>query len=111
MTILVDTLIALAPFALYPRLGALTVPLCGVLTVFYRGFLVLSKSLLDPFGNEDTLSENLSVLCLLIETNAGSERWSKAAEVLPFPVEPMASPSLCGRLALCTRLGFGLRSE
>ena len=42
----------LAPFALYPRLGALTAPLCGVLTVFYRGFLVLSKSFLDPFGNE-----------------------------------------------------------
>ena len=36
----VDTLIVLAPFALYPRLGALTIPLFGILTIFYRGFLV-----------------------------------------------------------------------
>ena len=72
--ILVDMLIVLAPFALYPRTGALTVPLCGVLTLFYRGFLVLSKSFLDPFGNDDSLSENLNISCLMAETNAGSVR-------------------------------------
>ena len=82
--ILVDMLIVLAPFALYPRTGALTVPLCGVLTLFYRGFLVLSKSFLDPFGNDDSLSENLNISCLLAETNAGSVRWMNGAARLPF---------------------------
>ncbi|KAL1527345.1 hypothetical protein AB1Y20_016015 [Prymnesium parvum] len=101
--ILVDTLIALAPFALYPRLGALTVPLCGVLTVFYRGFLVLSKSFLDPFGNEDTTSENLNVQCLVTETNAGSVRWKDNTKTLPFAVRATTTASLCHRLALCLR--------
>ena len=77
-------LIVLAPFALFPRTGALTVPLCGVLTLFYRGFLVLSKSFLDPFGNDDSLSENLNISCLMAETNAGSVRWMNGAARLPF---------------------------
>lgn len=109
--ILVDTLIVLAPFALYPRLGALTVPLCGVLTVFYRGFLVLSKSFLDPFGNEDTLSENLSVLCLVTETNAGSLRWRDATRNLPFRVQPALSASWCNRVAVCLRGGHSLHAN
>lgn len=61
--ILVDTLIVLAPIALYPRLGALTIPLCGVLCIFYRGFLTLSKSFLDPFGNEVRLHSNKLFSC------------------------------------------------
>ena len=48
--LLVDTLVVLAPFALYPKLGVLTVLLSCILVIFYRGFLQLSKSLLDPFG-------------------------------------------------------------
>ena len=82
--LLVDTLVALAPFALYPKLGVLTVPMSAVLVVFYRGFLQLSKSFLDPFGNGDSLSENFSISCLLCETNAGSVRWFNAIQELPF---------------------------
>jgi len=85
--LLVDTLVVLAPFALYPKLGVLTIPLSGILVLFYRGFLTLSKSFLDPFGNSDSLSENLSVACLLCETNAGSVRWLNAIEQLPFRPE------------------------
>ena len=79
MQLLVDCLLSFAPFALYPKLGVLTALLCPVLAIFYpnptptpnpnpnpkpnpnpnpnqvlvifyRGFLQLSKSLLDPFG-------------------------------------------------------------
>jgi len=82
--LLVDTLVVLAPFALYPKLGVLTVLLSGVLIVFYRGFLQLSKSFLDPFGNGDSLAENFSISCLLCEQNAGSVRWFNAIMELPF---------------------------
>lgn len=41
--VMVDTLVALAPFALYPKLGYLIVFLAPTLCVFYRGFLQLSK--------------------------------------------------------------------
>ena len=82
--LLVDCLVALAPFALYPKLGVLTVLLSPILVIFYRGFLQLSKSFLDPFGNEDSISENFSISCLLCETNAGSRRWYSAIEGLPF---------------------------
>ena len=84
--ILVDSLLVLAPLALYPRLGLLAAPLAGMATVFYRGFLELSKSFLDPFGNDDSLSENLQVDCLVTEINNGSERWTNGARKLPFDV-------------------------
>jgi len=87
--LLVDCLVALAPFALYPRLGVLTVLLSPILVVFYRGFLQLSKSLLDPFGNEDSTDENFNVFTLIRETNAGSLRWFSAVRELPF--KPAAS--------------------
>ena len=83
--LLVDCLVFLAPFALYPKLGPLAIPLSGILVVFYRGFLQLSKSFLDPFGNEDSTSENLSIDCLICETNASSVRWAGAIDELPFP--------------------------
>ena len=38
-------------YALYPRLGLFSVPMTGVIALFYRGLLELSKSFLDPFGN------------------------------------------------------------
>ena len=82
--VLVDVLIVLAPFALYAKLGPFTVPMSAVQTIFYRGFLALSKSFLDPFGNEDSLSENFSVHCLICETNAGSVRWARGLEGLPW---------------------------
>jgi len=84
--LLVDTLVVLAPFALYPKLGVLTVLLSPILVVFYRGFLQLSKSFLDPFGNGDSLDENFDINCLLCETNAGSVRWLHAIDELPFSV-------------------------
>jgi len=89
---LVDTLMVLAPFALYPKLGVLTVLLCPILIVFYGGFLQLSKSFLDPFGNGDSLSENFSISCLLCETNAGSVRWFNAMQELPFSAATGAEP-------------------
>ena len=82
--LLVDTLLLLAPCALYPKLGVLTLLLSPILVVFYRGFLQLSKSLLDPFGNEDSIDENFNIHTLICETNAGAVRWMDAAEELPF---------------------------
>ena len=81
---LVDGLVVLAPIALFSSMGVFIIPLVGLLTTFYRGFTVLSKSFLDPFGNEDSLSENFSVFCLISETNAGSVRWLRSIEELPF---------------------------
>ena len=89
--VLVDSLVALAPFALYPRLGALAVVLAGILTLFYRGFLGLSKSFLDPFGNDDSVGQNLQVETLLGETNKACTRWSTISK-LPFPLLPSPPP-------------------
>jgi hypothetical protein len=82
--LLVDCLVVLAPFALYPKLGVLTALLSPILVIFYRGFLQLSKSLLDPFGNEDSTDENFNVFTLICETNKGSLRWFQSVEELPF---------------------------
>ena len=84
--ILLDALVALAPFALYSRLGIFIVPLCGILTIFYRGFLVLSKSFLDPFGNEQTDVE-IEVPVLVRDLNGASTRFLEAAEALPVGYE------------------------
>ncbi len=88
--LLVDTLVVLAPFALYPKLGVLTIVLSPLLVVFYRGFLALSKSFLDPFGNGDSLAENFSISCLLCETNSSSVRWFSIVRELPFATHPDA---------------------
>lgn len=53
--IMVDTLMVLSPFALYPELGSLSIPLVGILTLFFRGLLKLSKSFLDCFGTYQPL--------------------------------------------------------
>ena len=42
--VLVDSLVLLAPFALYPELGSPSIPLAGLLTLFFKGLLELSKS-------------------------------------------------------------------
>jgi len=51
----------------------------GVMTLFYRGLLELSKSFLDPFGNKRVSSKfmaaDLEVDVLLAESNAGSVVW------------------------------------
>ena len=37
--VLVDSLVIIAPVALYAKLGALSIPLCGLLTLFFKGLL------------------------------------------------------------------------
>jgi len=85
---LVDSLLLLAPFALYPKTGAFSIFLTGVMTLFYRGLLELSKSFLDPFGNKRVSSKfmaaDLEVDVLLAESNAGSLVWPQGAAKLPF---------------------------
>ena len=82
--ILVDSLVWLSPFSLYSGLGSLSIPLCGLLTLFFKGLLELSKSFLDPFGNEGYPGQNIRVDVLVSELNFGaSSRWAKAAEYLP----------------------------
>mmetsp|Transcript_8704 Transcript_8704/g.13350 ORF Transcript_8704/g.13350 Transcript_8704/m.13350 type:complete len:456 (-) Transcript_8704:334-1701(-) len=82
--VLVDTLIIIAPFALYPELGSLSIPLSGFLTFFFKGLLELSKSFLDPFGNEGYPGQNIRVDVLVSELNFGAaSRWVKAGEKLP----------------------------
>lgn len=87
--LLVDSLVLIAPFALYPRLGAYSVLLSGLLTLFYQGLLELSKGFLDPFGNGRASGE-IHVEVLLAETNAGSLRWLRGVAELPRP--PLAAP-------------------
>lgn len=88
--VLVDSLLYITPFAIYPKIGAFSVFLTAILTLFYRGFLELSKSFLDPFGNLDPLGDredagpNMQVAVLIAETNAGSTRWLRGASAIPF---------------------------
>jgi len=82
--VLVDSLVFVSPFALYPELGSLSVPLVGLLALFFRGLLALSKSFLDPFGVEGYEDQCLNVDVLASEINFGaSKRWIQAAGVLP----------------------------
>lgn len=82
--VLVDTLVFLAPLSLYSDLGTLSIPLVGLLTLFYRGLLELSKSFLDPFGVEGYPGQNIRVDVLVSELNFGARaRWVKAAKACP----------------------------
>ena len=81
--IMTDVVLLLAPFALFPRLGALSILLSGILGLFYRGLLELSKSFLDPFGNEGSIGQNLVIDCLMGEVNAGSVRWVEGGARMP----------------------------
>ena len=86
--ILVDSLIIMAPFALYPELGTLSIPLSGLLALFFRGLLALSKSFLDPFGVEGFADQTMKVDVLVSELNFGaSKRWLQAGAFLPKPEE------------------------
>lgn len=88
---LVDLLLVASPFALYPRLGPLSMPLCALLTFFFRGLLELSKSFLDPFGNDETVGNNFRVDTLVGEQNAGSLRWKDGGARLPFPTPQLVA--------------------
>jgi predicted membrane chloride channel (bestrophin family) len=82
--VLVDSLVLLASFGLYTELGRLAVPLTGILTLFYKGLLELSKSFLDPFGVEGYPAQNIRVDVLVSELNFGAaSRWVKSGAVLP----------------------------
>lgn len=86
--ILIDSLVFLSPFALYPQIGSLTVILSGILTVFFKGLLELSKSFLDPFGTEGFPGQNIRVDVLVSELNFGAgSRWVHAGESLPYPTD------------------------
>ena len=82
--ILVDTLVWLAPLSLYSGLGSLSIPLGALLTLFFKGQLEVSKSFLDPFGNEGNPGQNIRVDVLVSELNFGAaSRWYEAADCLP----------------------------
>mmetsp|Transcript_23752 Transcript_23752/g.55918 ORF Transcript_23752/g.55918 Transcript_23752/m.55918 type:complete len:556 (-) Transcript_23752:59-1726(-) len=84
--ILVDILVWLAPFSLFPGLGSLSIFLCAVLTHFFKGLLELSKSFLDPFGNDGYPNQNIRVDVLVSELNFGAaSRWKCAAQRVPTP--------------------------
>ncbi|KAL3933307.1 MAG: hypothetical protein SGBAC_010459 [Bacillariaceae sp.] len=79
--VLVDSLVFLSPVCLYSDVGSLSVPLVGLLTLFFKGLLELSKSFLDPFGTEGFKSQNIRVDVLVSELNFGAQsRWVKAAD-------------------------------
>ena len=82
--LLVDTLVVLAPFALYPKLGVLTVLLSSILVIFYRGFLQLSKSFLDPWGNDGSEAQNVNIDVLLAEVYKDTPLWAAAAQSAPI---------------------------
>jgi hypothetical protein len=76
--VLVDTLVWLAPISLYSSLGSLSIPAVGLLTLFFKGLMELSKSFLDPFGNEGYPAQNIRIDVLVSELNFGaSSRWVK----------------------------------
>merc|ERR1719491_594524 len=80
--VMVDSLMMLAPFALYAELGSLSIPLVGLLALFFRGLLKLSKSFLDPFGVEGFIEQNIRVDVLVSELNFGAaQRWVRAGEL------------------------------
>ena len=94
--LLTDSLLIVAPVALYSQVGVLSVPLSGLLTIFFRGLLELSKTFLDPFGNAESYDEiddqngsgqprqAIRTDALICEVNSASTRWWRGAERLPF---------------------------
>ena len=82
--VLVDCLIFFAPFSLYSDMGSLAVPLTGLLTLFYKGLLELSKSFLDPFGVEGYKGQNIRADVLVSELNFGAaSRWVVGSKIRP----------------------------
>ena len=95
--VLVDSLVLLAPFALYPELGSLSIPLVGLLALFFRGLLTLSKSFLDPFGVEGFAKQNIRVDVLVSELNFGAaKRWIKAGGLLPGSTVQLHDEAIIG---------------
>lgn len=100
-----DTLTFLAPLALYVKMGTFNIISTGLLTLFFKGLLELSKSFLDPFGREGYRAHNIRVDVLVSEMNFGaSSRWINAGDALPSELlerdepelPPQAGPPLVG---------------
>ena len=88
--VLTDSLVVAAPFALAP-IGFLSIPLVGLLTLFFRGLLILSKSFLDVWGVEGYREQCIRVDVLVSELNFGaSKRWINAGGFVP-PSKPVAA--------------------
>ena len=51
----------------------------------------MSKSFLDPFGNENFLEENIQIDVLLGESNSRATRWAAEAAELPFDLHTGAA--------------------
>ncbi|KAL7510734.1 hypothetical protein ACHAXN_007618 [Cyclotella atomus] len=84
MEVLVDTLTFLAPLALYTKMGAFNIISTGLLTLFFKGLLELSKSFLDPFGKDGYSTHNINVDVLVSELNFGAaSRWVDAGDSMP----------------------------
>ena len=69
-----------------PRLDRtlpLAVPAAGLLTLFFKGLLELSKSFLDPFGNAGSLAQNIDTEVLVTEMNRDLPRWSATGARVP----------------------------
>lgn len=87
MEVFVDTLTFLAPLALYTKMGTFNIISSGLLTLFFKGLLELSKSFLDPFGREGYRAHNIRVDVLVSELNFGaSSRWIEAGDALPSEI-------------------------
>ena len=70
--------------ALYVKMGTFNIISTGLLTLFFKGLLELSKSFLDPFGREGYRAHNIRVDVLVSEMNFGaSSRWVEAGDALP----------------------------
>ena len=69
-------------------MGILSIPLVGLLALFFRGLLALSKSFLDPFGVEGYEEQCLHVDVLVSELNFGAaRRWISAAGFVPIAMK------------------------
>ena len=83
--ILVDSLVATAPFALYPQMGLWSILSVGVVTLFYSGLLHLAQIFLDPLDNDNVFGENVNcdIGVLIRKSNSGSTRWKEGVSTLP----------------------------
>ena len=85
----------------YPPTHLLTHPRTHLPTLLtcLLSLLELSKSFLDPFGNRrisySGLTSDISVDCLIGESNAGSLVWPQGAKHFPFD-EPRAPSAPTG---------------
>ena len=83
--VLVDTLLVLAPFALYPKMGVISILLSGMLVLFYRGFLALSKHTSTHWATRTShrLGRASLSTCSSRKRTRTPLRWMAAAAAMP----------------------------